>query len=164
MSVVGPAGTRPHRRILASAGTGKTHALVGRYLQLIAAGAEPESVLATTFTRLAAAQIRDRVLETVACAVLDETDREKLATRTTGEGRLDQQAANTLLERLVGQLPRLQVRTLDSLFAGIVRGYGEVLGLSPEATLLEEGEESAFMREAIELAIAADPQRMLDTL
>ena len=164
MSAMGPAGTRPHRRILASAGTGKTHALVGRYLQLIAQGADPASVLATTFTRAAAAEIRDRMLRAAATAVIDEQQRAELAMRTTGKGGLDQAKANQLLERLVVAMPRLQVRTLDSLFAGIVRGFGEVVGLSPDAKLLESGEDEVVLREAIELAIAQEPDRVLDTL
>ena len=41
----------PHRRILASAGTGKTYQLTSRYLQLVLEGADPRTILATTFTR-----------------------------------------------------------------------------------------------------------------
>lgn len=57
--------------LLASAGTGKTWALTARIVRLLLAGAAPGSILALTFTRKAAAEMRARVasrLQTLAFA------------------------------------------------------------------------------------------------
>ena len=64
-----------HKRILASAGSGKTFQLTNRYLTLIGAGAKPGSILASTFTRAAAGEIRNRILMRLAEAVDDDRKR-----------------------------------------------------------------------------------------
>ena len=54
--------TDPRHNVVleASAGTGKTSVLVERYLNLLRADVEPSNVLAMTFTRQAAAEMRGR--------------------------------------------------------------------------------------------------------
>src|SRR5207247_10511694 len=69
----------PHVVIRASAGTGKTYQLAVRFIGLLAAGARPDEILATTFTRKAAGEILDRVLFWLAKAAADESERGRLA-------------------------------------------------------------------------------------
>ncbi|MEO8308210.1 MAG: UvrD-helicase domain-containing protein [Pseudomonadota bacterium] len=104
----------PQQQVLlqAPAGSGKTTVLVQRFLRLLAIVDEPEQVLAITFTRKAAAEMRDRVLRAIEGQL--------------PEGHADLQHWRELRERVLAhaqerkwdvlELPtRLRIQTIDSL-------------------------------------------------
>ena len=64
------AAADPSRNIVlrASAGTGKTTVLKDRYLRLVGCGVPPRNILALTFTRKAAQEMKDRILRELVLA------------------------------------------------------------------------------------------------
>jgi len=156
-------GVQPidHEVLLASAGSGKTYQLVLRYLRLLAMGAEPSTILATTFTRAAAGEIRDRILERLAVAASNADAAEELgqAIRLSSEltagafasergAGAAAEGARELLRRMVAAWPRLRIRTLDSFMAGIAVNFALDLGVPPGATVADETEAAELWREA----------------
>ena len=105
--------TDPRRSILlqAPAGSGKTTVLTQRLLRLLAVVDEPEEILAITFTRKAAAEMRARVLK----ALRGEID------TSSAQGRKLQALATAALQRgaargwnLAQDPGRLRIQTIDS--------------------------------------------------
>jgi ATP-dependent exoDNAse (exonuclease V) beta subunit len=153
-----------HVQMLASAGSGKTYQLSNRYLGLVYAGVEPASLLASTFTRVAAGEIRDRILERAACAVLDADARSALGAAISAPS-FDEAAAIALLDRLLDALPSMQIRTLDGFFTTLVRTHALDLDLPPVLDFLDDVATEELRHEAIRLLLdETDPQRMISLL
>lgn len=143
----------PHRLILASAGTGKTYQLSGHFLRLLLAGVEPERILATTFTRKAAGEILDRVLERLLEAATRPEKLAELAAQVP-DVALDQGRVGALLAYLTRRLDRFRVRTLDSFFVHLAQLFALDLELPPEWTLVEELDDAELRAEVIGRVLA----------
>lgn len=129
-----PAG---HVMILASAGSGKTYALTNRFISLLARGAAPERIAALTFTRKAAGEFFDEILKKLAAAAGDEAAAKKLAAEI-GLPALRGADFLRLLRAMTDAMHRLNLGTLDSFFARVVRAFPLELGLGGEFEILQE--------------------------
>ena len=166
----------PCRRILASAGSGKTFALTTRYLAILLGGREvdPRAILATTFTRAAAGEIRSRILRRLATATRPGTPEgarelaSLLDSRELEPSDATPDRCAAALRRLIDDLDGLQARTIDSFFFAVAGASSLELGLPwPLEPLDEHGErqlDAAAVDGAIESLDAADPEAFLATL
>lgn len=125
-----------HLLIRASAGTGKTWQLSNRLIRLLVDGESPERCLATTFTRKAAGEIRDRVYRRLADAALSDLAAERLGNEISRRG-LSKEDFQRLLTRVVDTQHRFSVVTIDGLFASIARSFSLELELPPGWSLLD---------------------------
>lgn len=138
-----------HVIIRASAGTGKTFQLTNQYLQQLFAGAAPEEILATTFTRKAAGEILERNMVRLATAALDNDQCRQLGT-DLGLPRLNRKACLSLLRQLTRGLHRVRICTLDSFFSNLASSFGFEMGLPPDWTILDEIDATVLKNRAVD--------------
>ncbi len=136
------------RVIRASAGTGKTRELSSRYIGLLALGEAPERILATTFTRKAAAEIRERIFARLAKAAVDESAAKELG-NSFGNAQFLRIHALSLLVRLVRDQHRLQITTLDSFFISIAKSFALELGLPADWRIASSRDQELLTEEAV---------------
>lgn len=103
--------------VQAPAGSGKTELLIQRYLALLATVQQPEQVVAITFTRKAAAEMRHRVQRALRAAA-DATPSEQAHERTAYELARAVVARDRALDwQVLAQPQRLRIDTLDAFNA-----------------------------------------------
>ena len=107
--------------VSAPAGSGKTELLIQRYLALLARVKRPEQVLAITFTRKAAAEMRQRVMQALQSALGAETcaSPHQQLTRQLAENVLAADARENWC--LLRNIARFNIKTIDSFCAGLSR-------------------------------------------
>lgn len=125
-----------HEMILASAGSGKTYTLTNRYVQLLANGVKPERIVALTFTRKAAGEFFDKILEKLADAATD-ADQAKVISRQIEKLDTTPDDYLHMLRGIIEVMPRLALGTFDSFFARITRAFPLELGLGGRFEVLE---------------------------
>jgi ATP-dependent exoDNAse (exonuclease V) beta subunit len=105
----------------APAGAGKTELLTQRYLRLLAVVAEPEEIIAITFTNKAAGEMRQRIAESLDLARAG-TLPEQAHKRITFElARAALARSSELGWQIESQPGRLRLTTIDALCAGLAR-------------------------------------------
>ena len=122
--------------VQAPAGSGKTELLIQRYLRLLGTVEWPGAVVAITFTRKAAGEMRSRVVDALKAAIAGvepEVEHERLTFRIAQ----DVLAQDRLLGWNLAQNPsQLRIETIDALCAAITRRMPWLsrFGAMPEIT------------------------------
>ena len=132
--------------VTAGAGTGKTRTLVARYLSLLAEGIPVRSIIAITFTKKAAREMRNRIREEVRI-YLERSD-------------LDQSDLQFWRDIYEG-LDAARISTIHSLGADILRQHPAEMKLDPKFELMDEGETARLKTQAVAAALgwaAQDPK------
>ncbi len=107
--------------VQAPAGSGKTELLIQRYLSMLARVSNPEEIVAITFTRKAAAEMRGRVINALD-RVINETPPVDSATEATHILAIDVITQDKKLDWHISENPgRLRIQTIDSLTASLTR-------------------------------------------
>jgi ATP-dependent helicase/nuclease subunit A len=154
----------------ACAGAGKTWMLVSRMVRALLAGARPQQILAITFTKKAAGEMRQRLHQWLAdwSQASPETLANELRMRGVDAPPADMvQALGELYATLLASGRPVQVRTFHSWFAALLRNaplavLGQ-LGLPSRYELLEDDAEAvARVWRRFYTAVAREPQARID--
>lgn len=122
--------------VVASAGSGKTEVLVRRCVSILSDRAHrcsPEKLLAMTFTRAAAAELRGRLQSQLRAA------------REAARG-----AQRAFLEHQSTRLHDAEVGTIDSWAQRLVRTHSAALGLDPQFGVLAPADEIGVREECLD--------------
>lgn len=126
--------TDPRHNVVleASAGTGKTSVLVERYLNLLRADVEPSHVLAITFTRQAAAEMRERII-----AQLRIESAQSASARARWSSLRD-------------RLGEISISTVDAFCLALLREFPLEADLDPGFSLADETEVPRLVQDSVE--------------
>lgn len=120
--------------VSAAAGSGKTAVLVERIVRLVSDGENPvdiDRLLVVTFTRAAAAQMRERIGQALA-------------------QRLSREPKNQHLQNQQVLLHNAQITTMDSFFTFLLRNYFCDIDLDPGFRQIEQTESSLIAKEVMD--------------
>lgn len=114
----------------ASAGSGKTFALSVRYIALLFLGANPSSIVALTFTKKAANEMKERIYETLMHLETKEAELQEVC-KLVGKSKSE---VLTLRQKVIEQFlhASLHVETIDAFFGKILRKFSLHLGIMPD--------------------------------
>ena len=145
--------------VQAPAGSGKTELLIQRYLGLLATVNEPEEIVAITFTRKAAAEMRGRVLGAFAHAAAGKAPESEHERRTQELARAALARDGARGWRVSDSPARLRIQTIDALCAALTRQMPMLskFGSQPESIEDAGALYAEAARATVELIEAKDP-------
>ncbi len=140
--------THVHCAVLANAGAGKTQVLVQRLLRiLVVENVEPDRVVAITFTRAAAMEMRQRLHELIESILHGTEDPAPYL------GSLQPEQYVPRLRRLLVQIGSTRISTFHSFCAALVRQYADVVGRSSDVRDADERLSTELCQEAVDAAM-----------
>ena len=143
----------------ASAGSGKTFALSVRYIALVLRGENINEIIALTFTKKAANEMKERIITTF----LDLQNKKDELDKLCKELSLSQ---DEVIKRRDEKLDRflqseLKIYTFDAFFSGILKKFSQNLGLSPDYSVQDSLQDLAWKKFVKE---ASKDQKLLSEL
>lgn len=122
--------------VQAPAGSGKTGLLIQRFLALLVGAREPEEIIAITFTRKAASEMRQRILCALQGAGIEPPAEAYHARRTWELARQVLERDHERQWNLLDHPGRLRIQTIDSLCASLAQQMPVLsrVGALPEVT------------------------------
>ena len=156
----------------ANAGTGKTKVLTDRVTRLLLAGVKPERILCLTFTKAAAAEMRNRLAAQLGRwalaeeAALDAEIAKLIDRAPEAEERV---IARRLFARVLDAPGGINILTIHAFCQALLKRFPLEAGVAPGFEVLDEGEAGTILKQAQNEQMAAlarrdAPPRLRDAL
>ena len=136
--------------VAANAGSGKTHVLVQRVINLLLDGVEPEKILCITFTKAAAANMAKRVFDTLAewttldDAGLDKAIRERSSLKPDAARRA---LARRLFARALDTPGGLKVHTIHAFCTQLLHQFPFEANVAARFNVLDDAEQTQLLEQ-----------------
>ena len=120
--------------VSASAGTGKTSVLTERVMSIIMDRANPcdiDELIIMTFTKAAAQEMKERILNTCNSILLEDPENEHI-------------------QRQAALMPHAQITTIDSLCMNIVKNYFYLIDIDPGFRIADEQEGTLLIQDVLD--------------
>src|SRR5271168_1445751 len=136
--------------LAANAGSGKTHVLAQRVINLLLDEVEPEKILCITFTKAAAANMAKRVFDTLAAwTTLDDAALEEVIREQSGEapGTARRTLARRLFARALETPGGLKVQTIHAFCTQLLHQFPFEANIAARFTVLDETAQVELLEE-----------------
>lgn len=147
-----------HCAVHANAGSGKTSVLTHRFLKILAETQTPmDKVVAITFTRAAAAEMKERIHRRLVELLHSPESRAEFVHSGTDEAFVKN------IRGWINECGRSRISTFHSFCSSIIRQYADELNIDADVRDIEEQEASMLAAKAVDMAMATalDPQSPL---
>jgi ATP-dependent helicase/nuclease subunit A len=143
--------------VSANAGTGKTEVLVRRVLRLLLAGSEPQRILCLTYTKMAAAEMQNRLLKELAAwaTLADGKLRERLASLLSrAPDDAEVKAARRLFAQTLEAKGGLKIYTIHGFCERLLQRFPLEAEVTPNFAVLDEAEAMRLKGAAFDAVMA----------
>lgn len=154
----------PHASVFvsANAGTGKTKLLTDRVLRLLLEGTVADSILCVTYTRAAAAEMRNRIADRLAdWAIIPTQDLQKdmMSMGIVQPSQNMIRRARRLFAEILDNDNGPRVETVHSFCQSILRRFPIEAGIAPNAMLADDAEQAQLKLLARDIVLRSDDMR-----
>ncbi|OJU30973.1 MAG: double-strand break repair helicase AddA [Alphaproteobacteria bacterium 65-37] len=135
----------------ANAGTGKTKVLTDRVTRLLLAGVRPERILCLTFTKAAAAEMRNRLASQLGrWAMADDAELTQAVARLIdAEPQAEQKVlARRLFARVLDAPGGINILTIHAFCQALLKRFPLEAGVAPGFEVMDEAEAATLLRQA----------------
>jgi len=130
---------KPFLALKASAGSGKTFALTVRYISLLLLDVNPKEILTLTFTNKAAAQMAERIYDTLLNLGDDEAILDAVVLETELSKKVVMNKKDEIIKKFISS--ELSIYTIDKFINKILREFSGYLGINDDFDIKFDDEE-----------------------